>query len=168
MILASGVILVVASTFEWLGARITTIEIGRTVQRLGPSPYSFAHNAWGYTVTLIAVLLGIAMLGFTTLKLLGLAVPDRFGPVSAGQVMLGLGTVSLALVLMKIAVGPRVELASFGLPNLPTGIGTAVRISTQTTRGFGSLAGAVATAGLFIGGLLKFREEHAAPTGRGY
>ncbi len=156
VILVAGSVLVVVSVFHWLGARITRIA-GKT-QGLGDR-YAFTHSAWGYTVTLIAVLLGIAMLVYEVMKLLGVEVPDRFGPVSVGQVMLGLGAISLVLVLSKVAVGSRVELASFGLPNLPSGLSKALGLSVQKTRSLASFVGLGAAAGLFLGGLLKFREE---------
>jgi hypothetical protein len=159
VVVAGGVVLVVASVFPWLGARITRIA-GKT-QGVG-NHYSFTHNAWGYTVTLIAVLLGIALLVYEVLKLLGLDVPDRFGPLSAGQVMLSLGTMSLVLVLTKVAVGSRVELASFGLPNLPSGLGKVLGLSVQKTRSLASFVGLGAATGLFLGGLLKLREDHPA------
>lgn len=110
-------------------------------------------------MTLIAVLLAIAMLTYTGLKALGLAVADRYGPLSAGQLMLGLGTISLVLVATKFTLGARADLASFGLPGLPGGLSAALRLSIHKTRDFAGFVGVVAATGLFVGGLLKFREE---------
>lgn len=159
IILVSGIALLVVSFFGWLGARISRVNLAGTTKSFGVTQYSFTHNAWGYTVTLVAVLMGVAMVAYVTLKLLGVAVPPRFPPWSAGQVMLGLGTISLVLVLTKLIVGARADLMSFGLPTLPSNVSPTIQIGIHKSRDFGAFAGVAAAGGLCIGGFLNRRDE---------
>jgi len=165
IILVSGFLLLVASFFDWLGASISRVRLAGTNKAFGVSHYSFTHNAWGYTVTLVAVLIGIAMFTYAGLKLLGLEVPARFPPWSAGQVMTGFGGISFILVLTKLIVGAHADLMSFGLPTLPNGLATTLRISLHKTRDLGVFVGVAAAAGLSVGGFLSRREERRSFSG---
>ena len=64
----SAVALFGLSFLHWLGGRITTIN-GRSI----PSThYEFHDSAWSYTATLVAVVIGLFMLGYVGARLIGM------------------------------------------------------------------------------------------------
>jgi hypothetical protein len=128
----SGILLFVFSFFNWFGVE---------VEGFG----SDAKSAWGFTLPLIATLLGIVMVALIVLKLLDTKLPE-LGGITWGQVMLGLGVFVFAIVLIKVIIGIDVD-DSF--------------VNVEETREIGAFLGLIASAGLAAGGFLKFQEEKA-------
>jgi hypothetical protein len=141
---ASGVLLLIFSLFKWLGIKTPGTEIlGETI-----GGGSVSKSAWGFPLTLIAVLLGVAMVVIVVLKLLDVKLPD-LGGVTWGQILFGMGVVAFLLVLFKVVVGPS-NWEGFDIPD-----------SVDKTRKIGAFLGLIASAGLAAGGFLKFQEEKA-------
>jgi hypothetical protein len=162
LIAVSAIVLFLASFLQWLGGSNGRITLGgRKVLALPDT--NFAISAWGSTLTLIAELIGIAMLLYVVLKLVGLQVPTHVGRLSSSQVLLALGIAAFALVLIKFVTGTSADLNSFGLPNLPASGTSGFRLAFQRTREPGIFVGLIATAGLSIGSFLSLRAERADP-----
>ena len=109
----SGIVLLLFSFFSWLGA---TVSVG--ARGLAGFSASGSDNAWGFTLTLIAVLIGLVLVAYVVAKAAGVEIPDKFGSVTLAQILLGLAAVAFLFVLIKIIAGPTGP-NSFGLPNLP-------------------------------------------------
>jgi hypothetical protein len=148
----SGVALFVVSFLDWVGARITTLTIQGRSQSLPSSAYRFSDNAWAHPATFLAVLIGVLMLGYVALRLVGLEPPRS---AVTARILAGLGLLALVLVIGQLLAGPHVDLAAFGLPS-SANLG-GVHISFVKTRSPGAYAGLVATAGLAGGGYLVLR-----------
>jgi Kef-type K+ transport system membrane component KefB len=149
----SGVALFALSFLHWLGGKITKLTInGRSI----PSTrYEFHDNAWAYTATLLAVLIGLLMLAYVAARLAGM---DRPRSPVLGRVLVALGALAFVLVGLQLLAGPTVNLAAFGLPSTAD-LGGAVGISFVKTRDVGIYAGLVATVGLAGGGYLLLKER---------
>lgn len=139
VIAISGIILFIFSFFDWLGAKFER----------GPIELSDAKSGWGWTLTLIAILLGIAMVVLVALKAFDVKMPDLGGQFTWGTLLLIMGVVAFVFVLIKLIAGP----------NLPDGAEAA---GYEKTREFGIFVGLVATAGLAVGGYLRFQEDKGA------
>jgi hypothetical protein len=139
----SGSVLFIFSVLDWLGA---TVSVGGG--RIAGFSASGADNAWGFTLPLLAVLIGIAMVAYVVLKAVGVEIPDKFGSVTLAQILLGLAAVAFLFVLIKVIVGPN-------LGSVPTGI------SVSKDRKFGIFVGLLATAGLVAGAFLNFQESQS-------
>ncbi|HSO94532.1 MAG TPA: hypothetical protein VLV81_00680 [Acidimicrobiia bacterium] len=142
----SGIVLFIFSFFDWLGA---TVSVG--AKGIPGFSASGADNAWGFTLTLIAVLIGIALVAYVVLKAVGVEIPGEFGSITMAQILLALAGLAFLLVLIKIIVGPN-------LPSVPAGI------SVSKDRKFGIFVGLIATAGLVAGSFLNFRESQGRST----
>jgi hypothetical protein len=129
VIAGSGIALFIFSFFNWLG-----YDVG---------PISYSSSGWGYTLTLFAILIGIAMAVLVSLKAFGVDLP-ALGNVTWGQILLGMGVASFVFVLVKLIVGPSLS-----------GYGDLV----DKTRGIGIFLGLIATAGLAAGGYLRMQED---------
>jgi len=136
----SGIVLFIVSFFNWLGFNFS-----------GLSGHLFAAtaaaSAWHFTLTLLAVLLGLVMLAYVVLKALGVEIPTKFGNVTLAQILLGVAAVAFLFVLIKVIAGPNA-----GGP-LPAGI--------TKSRKFGIFVGLLATIGLVAGAFLNFQESNA-------
>jgi len=150
---AGALVLLAVSFLHWLGGRITKIELSR--RSIPVSSYHFAHIAWGYTVTALAVVIGIGLLCYVLLVALDVPVLTHFAPRSVARLVATLGVVTFVLVLFKVAVGADVGLATFGLPSTS---GVAIRVSFTKTRQVGAYLGLVASAGIAVGSILNLRE----------
>lgn len=160
LIAVSATVLLLASLLRWFGGDNGRL-IGGGNQSLALPNTTFAVNAWGSTTTLIAELIGIGMLIYVLGKFVGLSGRVPVGPLSAGQILLGLGIAAFALVAIKFLAGTTADLNSFGLPNLPAHGAGSLRLAYHKTRGPGIVVGLIATAGLAFGGLLSLRAERA-------
>ena len=131
VIAGSGIALFFFSFFNWLGW-----EYG---------PYSESASGWSFTLTLFAILIGMAMVVLVSLKAFGVDLP-ALGGVTWGQILLGMGVASFVFVLIKLIVGP----------NVNTG---GIDVGVDKTRGIGIFLGLIATAGLAAGGYLRMQED---------
>jgi hypothetical protein len=137
VIAGSGIALFIFSFFNWLGVEVNN----------GPFNASESKSGWGFTLTLIAILIGIAMVVLVALKAFGVDLP-ALGSVTWGLVLLVMGSVAFVFVLIKVIVGPN--------------LGNAADIpGVDKTRGIGIFLGLIATAGLAAGGYLRFKEDKA-------
>jgi hypothetical protein len=136
----SGIVLFIFSFFDWLGfnykSSIATINLG-------------SGSAWHYTLTLLAVLLGLVLLGYVVMKALGVEIPDKFGNVTLAQIMLIIAAIAFLFVLIKVIAGPNVP-GGFSLPP-----------SVSKSRKLGIFVGLGATVGLLVGAFLNFQESNA-------
>lgn len=139
----SGIVLFIFSFFDWLGYNFS----GRGIV---PS-FGASASAWHFTLTLLAVLLGLAMLAYVVLKAAGVDIPAKFGNVTLAQILLGVAAVAFLFVLIKLIAGPNAGVT------LPPGITKA--------RKFGIFVGLLATAGLVAGAFLNFQEDKGAGAG---
>jgi uncharacterized membrane protein len=143
----SGIVLFVISFFNWLGA---TASVGGSRSLPGGFSASGADTAWGFTLTLIAVLLGLALLAYVVLKAVGVEMPSNFGSVTLAQVVLGVAAVAFLFVLIKLIAGPNLNTGSFG------------GVTVSKTRKFGIYVGLLATIGLVVGAFLNVRAEQSS------
>ena len=132
----SAIVLFIFSFFNWLGAKATN----------GPVVIEQSKSAWSFTLTLLAVLLGLVMLAYVVMKALGVEIPDKFGNVTLAQILLGIAAVAFLFVLIKLIAGPN--------------IGTVPSYITKS-RKFGIFVGLLATIGLVAGAFLNFQESNA-------
>jgi multisubunit Na+/H+ antiporter MnhF subunit len=136
----SGIVLFIVSFFNWLGFNVN----GHTIAALGVSP---SASAWHFTLTLLAVLLGLVLLIYVVLKALGVEIPGKFGSVTLAQIVLGIAGIAFLFVLIKVIVGPNAG------GTLPAGI--------TKSRKVGIFIGLIATIGLVAGAFLNFQADNA-------
>lgn len=139
VIAISGIVLFVFSFFDWFGASLKNVPAGFSASEGG--------NAWDFTLPMLAVLIGIAMVVLVALKAFGVDLPD-LGGTSWGLILLIMGAVAFAFVLIKVIAGV----------NVPDGAEDFIDIS----RKIGLFVGLVASAGLAVGGYLRFQEDKGA------
>jgi hypothetical protein len=123
----SGIVLFIDSFLDWFGAKA--------------GPFSAKDNAWGFTLPLLAVLLGIAMVVLVALRASGVVMPEKVGGFGFRLLYL-LGGLAFLLVLIKIIVGP-------DIPDIP---------GVDKTREIGAYIGLLCTAGLAVGGFMAAKE----------
>ena len=131
VIAISGIVLLVFSFFDWFSAEFQ----GETLD---------SGNAWDFNLTLLAVLIGIAMVVIVALRAFGVALPES---APWGTILLVMGVVAFAFVLIKLIAGVDVESGPFDV---------------DVKRKIGIFVGIIASAGLAIGGYLKFQEAKGA------
>jgi len=136
----SAIVLFIFSFFNWLGF----------TGKAGLVTGSVSWSAWHFTITLLAVLLGLVMLAYVVMKALGVEIPAKFGSVTLAQILLGVAAVAFLFVLIKVIAGPNVP-GGFSLGG--TGI--------TKSRKFGIFIGLLATIGLVAGAFLNFQESNA-------
>jgi hypothetical protein len=141
VIAISGIVLFISSFFNWLGAEASA----------GGFSVSQAKNAWSFTLTLIAVLIGIAMVVIVALKAFDVKLPD-LGGTSWSLVLFVMGVVAFVFVLIKLIVGPNIDTGGFN-------------VDVSKTREFGIFIGLIATAGLAVGGWMLFQADKAGSSG---
>jgi len=139
----SAIVLFIFSFFNWLGAKATN----------GPVVIESSKSAWSFTLTLLAVLLGLVMLAYVVMKALGVEIPDKFGNVTLAQILLGIAAVAFLFVLIKLIAGPNIQTGTFSFG--------AASANISKTRKFGIFIGLLATIGLVAGAFLNFQESNA-------
>jgi hypothetical protein len=141
VIAISGIVLFIASFFNWLGAKVDQ----------GPFEVSDAKSGWGFTLTLIAILIGIAMVVLVALKAFDVKLPEMSGQLTWGTILLIMGVVAIVFVLIKLIAGPNHGDAD----DKPGG---------EKTREIGSFIGLIAPPGRAVGGDLRVQEDKGAST----
>lgn len=136
----SGIVLFIASFFKWLGLKFEGGEV--LGQRVSGDIGS--KSGWGFTLTLIAVLIGIALVVLVALKASDAKLPN-LGGVSWAQIMLGAAAVAFIFVLIKLIAG----FDTSGVSGL------------ESTRKIGIFIGIIASAGLVAGAWLNFQMDKA-------
>ena len=135
VIAISGILLFIPISFlDWFAASAKGL----------PGVGSSGGNAWDFTLTWLAVLIGIGMVVLVALKLFDVKLPEM-GNVSWGTCFLVMGSVAFAFVLIKTIAGVSV----------PDGAEDIIDIS----RKIGLFLGLIASAGLAAGGYLRLQEE---------
>lgn len=143
----SGIVLFVFSFFDWLGA---TASFSGNGNLPGGITASAADNAWGFTLTLLAVLLGLALLTYVVLKAAGVGMRSSFGSVTLAQVILGVAAVAFLFVLIKLIAGPNINTGSFA------------GVTISKSRKFGIFIGLIATIGLVVGAFLNVQADQSS------
>lgn len=133
----SGVVLFVFSFFDWLGAKA--------------GPFEGADNAWGFTLTMIAVLIGIALVVYVALKASDVKMPE-LGSITWAQLVLGLAAVAFLFVVIKLIAGPNIDTGGFD-------------VNIEKTRKIGIFIGTLATAGLVAGAFLNYQADQGGGGG---
>jgi len=146
----SGIVLLVFSFFKWLGVKAS----GRGVAS-GLVSASESKSAWGFTLTLIAVLIGIAMVAVVVIKAMGTELP-KLGAITWNQVLLGAALVAFVFIVIKLIAGPA---------DVTTGTFGSVEISKK--RDFGIFVGLLASIGLVAGAYLNAAAAGELPGGLG-
>ncbi len=151
-----ALVLVLVSFLHWLGGKIVVSVPGGS--QLGGNQ-QFARSAWSYTMTTLAVLLALGLLGYVVaLTLLSPSALARVSPRLAARIVVVVSVLTFLLVFVKFLVGANLGLSSFGLPSTS---GLALRVSFTRTREVGAYAGLVASAVIAAGGILNLRTAGA-------
>lgn len=151
-----ALVLVLVSFLHWLGGKIVVSVPGGS--QLGGNQ-QFARSAWSYTMTTLAVLLALGLLGYVVaLTLLSPSTLARVSPRLAARIVVVVSVLTFLLVFVKFLVGANLGLSSFGLPSTS---GLALRVSFTRTREVGAYAGLVASAVIAAGGILNLRTAGA-------
>lgn len=144
----SGIVLFVFSFFKWLGATATVR--GSAALPGGASGSLGSASAWSFTLTTIAVLLGLALVAYVLMKAAGVEIPSNFGSITLAQVVLGIAAVAFLFVLIKLIAGPNINTTGFGF------------VTVSKSRKFGIFIGLLATIGLVVGAYLNVRAEQSS------
>jgi uncharacterized membrane protein YhdT len=139
----SGVLLFVFSFFKWLGVK---------VDLRGVVTVSDSKSAWSFTLTLIAVLIGIVLVAYVAAKASGVALPSM-GSVTWGQVVLGLAVLAFVFILIKLIAGPSIDTGGIS--------------GVDKTRKIGIFLGLIASAGMVFGAFLNAKEAGELPGSMG-
>jgi hypothetical protein len=131
IIAISGIVLFIFSFFDWFAAEFN----GETID---------AGNAWDFNLSLLAVLIGIAMVVIVALKAFGVALAPS---APWGTILLVMGVVAFAFVLIKLIAGVDVDAGPFDV---------------DVKRKIGIFVGLIASAGLAVGGYFNFQESKGA------
>ena len=135
----SGIVLFVFSFFNWLGV---------SVDFKGVVSVSGSKNAWSFTLTLIAVLIGVVLVAYVAAKAGGVKLPE-LGSVTWGQIVLGLAVIAFLFILIKLIAGPNIDTSGLS--------------GVSKTRKFGIFVGLVASAGMVVGAYLNIKESGELP-----
>jgi hypothetical protein len=99
------------------------------------------------------VLLGLVLLGYVILRVVGVDLPTTVGSVTLGQIVLGIAGAALLFVLIKVIAGAT-----------PAAIPSTSAVTITKTRKFGIYVGLLSTAGLFVGAILSLQAEQLGAT----
>src|SRR5689334_3321368 len=135
----SGVLLFIFSFFKWLGVKVSArgVEIA-----------SASKSAWSFTLTLIAVLIGIVLVAYVVAKAAGVDMP-KLGSVTWGQVVLVLAAIAFLFILIKLIAGPSIDTGGIA--------------GVDKTRKIGIFLGLIASGGMVAGAFLNAKEAGELP-----
>jgi hypothetical protein len=134
VIAGSGIALLVFSFFTWFEAEVAGVVLK-------------SDSAWGFTLGIVGVLIGVAMVAITVLPAFGVDLPDG---LRSKRTTLVLGSLALAAVLLVV---------------LFANYEGARGIEVDANRKLGAFLGLLAAAGLLAGAILRRRESAAPPPG---
>lgn len=132
VIAGSGIALFIFSFFPWFG-----IDVGFA---------SYSESGWSSIFSLLAILVGIAMVVVVLLPAFGVDLPELGMPWS--QILLIAGIVAAALILLQLLVGSSTA-------------------GVDLDRKIGVFLGLIAGIGLAAGGFLKKQEGDTGVVGGG-
>ncbi len=136
VIAVSGIALLIFSFFKWFSAEIAN----------APLFAGQSDSAWGFTLGIIAVLLGVATAALAVLPAFGVDLPPA---LTAKRTILILSVVVfLAILLLVFTAGYEVT----GLPD----------DAVDTKKEIGAWLGLIASIGILAGGILKYKEDAPA------
>jgi hypothetical protein len=135
----SGILLFIFSFFKWLWVKVSL---------KGITEAEASKGAWSFTLTLLAVLIGIALVAYVAMKAGGVKLP-QLGSVTWGQIVLGLALVSFLFILIKVIAGPSIDTGGFS--------------GVDKTRKIGIYLGLIASAGMVVGAYLNAKEAGELP-----
>ena len=130
VIAGSGIALFIISFFPWFG-----LDLGIT---------DYSESGWSSVFSLLAILIGLAMVAVILLPMFGVDLPDLNVPW--WQILFIAGIVSAALILLQLLIGSSTA-------------------GVDLDRKIGVFLGLIAGIGLAAGGFLKKQEVEAGPTG---
>jgi hypothetical protein len=143
----SGILLLIFSFFPWLG-----VSVSGTGAASGFGG-SASKGAWSFILCLLAVLLGVLMVGYVIVSKLTDTELPKLGSVPWSQIMLGVSVVIILFIVIKIITGPGgVDTGSFG----------GVTVSKE--RKIGIFLGLLASIGLGVGAFLNAKELGELPS----
>jgi hypothetical protein len=132
LLAASGIALLIFSFFKWFSAEIPD----------APLFAGQSDSAWGFTLGIIAVLLGVVTAALAVLPAFGVELPPV---LTAKRTVLTLAVlVFLGIVLLVFTAGYEVQ----GLPD----------DAVDTKKEIGAWLGLIASIGILAGGILKYKE----------
>jgi len=143
----SAIVLFLVSFVHWLGA---TVSLASGQAPIGLSLQSSAASAWSFTLPVLAVLLGLALLAYVLLKAGGVQlIGGPEGTLTVAQLVLCVALTAFVFVLAKLLAGPH-------LSGFPTTVsGHAVQV--HKSRKVGIYLGLLATVGLVVGAVLNLQ-----------
>jgi hypothetical protein len=131
VIAGSGLALFVFSFFTWFEAKVGGAVLA-------------SDSAWGFTLGIVGVLVGVAMLAIAVLPTFGVDLPAG---LRASRTALLLGSIAFVAILLVLLF------ANY------EGIGG---VEIDANRKLGAFLGLAAAAGLLVGAILKRRETVSA------
>jgi hypothetical protein len=136
----SGIALFIFSFFKWLG--------------ISQGSNSASKSAWGFTLTLLAVILGILLVGYVAAKAGGVELP-KLGGLTWNQVVFIVAAVIFLFILIKIITGPS-GWNGFDIPD-----------NVSKDRKIGIFLGLIASIGILAGAFLNLKEAGEIPDSLG-
>ncbi len=110
---------------------------------------SYSKNGWGQFLSLLAILIAIALVVFVALRAFAnLNLPEKLGNLGWGQVQLIAAAVSLALIVLQLAIGKSVS-------------------GVTIDRSYGIYVGVLLAAGMTYGAFLTTKDPARGPASPG-
>jgi hypothetical protein len=126
-------------------------DLGSLAEQSGEDTSGNAWEAFGL-IDLVLLVTVLAAVGVAVARATGNSVPSE-----AAMVVMGLGALSVLLLLFRVIVPP--DLVPGDLPD-------GVEVDVDVSRGIGLFVGLIASAGIAYGGMLMQGDEPARPSSR--
>src|SRR4051794_11534643 len=137
----SGILLFIFSFFKWLGVSVSGGKLFGEV--------SASKSAWGFTLTLLAVILGILLVAYVGAKAAGVELP-ALGGITWNQIVFIVAAIIFLFILIKLIVGPA---------DVPDGV--------SKDRKIGIFLGLLSSVGILAGAFLNLKEAGEIPDSLG-